>query len=51
MKPQNILEQLLGPGAGQSAGRAVQNAKDGLANSGLAASVRPVSSVTTPRPL
>ncbi|MCG8361531.1 MAG: tellurite resistance TerB family protein [Kiloniellales bacterium] len=36
MNPQSLFEQFLGPGAAQSAGGAVQNAKGKLANSGLA---------------
>ncbi|WP_422369557.1 tellurite resistance TerB family protein [Pelagibius sp.] len=35
MNPQSLLEQFLGPNAGQAAGGAVQNAKGKLANSGL----------------
>lgn len=35
MNPQGLLEQFLGPDAGQKAGGALQNAKAGLANSGV----------------
>ncbi len=35
MNPQSLLDQFLGPGAGQSVGGAVQGAKGKLANSGL----------------
>ncbi len=35
MNPQNLLEQFLGPDAANRAGGALQNAKSGLANSGL----------------
>ncbi|NIA68176.1 tellurite resistance TerB family protein [Pelagibius litoralis] len=35
MNPQGLLEQFLGPNAGQAAGGAMQNAKGKLANSGL----------------
>ena len=35
MNPQGLLEQFLGPDAGQKAGGALQNAKSGLANSGM----------------
>ncbi|MCG8542885.1 MAG: tellurite resistance TerB family protein, partial [Alphaproteobacteria bacterium] len=36
MDPKSLLEQFLGPDAGQKAGGAVQTAKGKLANSGLA---------------
>lgn len=35
MNPQGLLEQFLGPDAGQRAGGALRNAKAGLANSGM----------------
>lgn len=35
MNPQNILEQFLGPNAGNRAADTLQNAKSGLANSGM----------------
>lgn len=35
MNPQNLFEQFLGPGAGQTASAAVQNAKGRMANSGM----------------
>lgn len=35
MNPQGLLEQFLGPNAGQKAGGALQSAKSGLANSGM----------------